>query len=213
MYPLSKLPTLSRWGFWEWLWAVMVTVAVVAVLLAAADGVRADATANDVLTDADLAVGVMTAPMAEAVTDYRAELHAEWLEWFTHVNGPWSPQIAHTHPTAETRPPATTDTPPPADVESWRPLVAAYFPPDRVDQALKVIWCESRGDPSAKNPNSTASGLFQVLRGWWSGEWSTAIPAFDPFDPEANVAAAAKIAGGPRYWSDWLASKSCHGLS
>ncbi len=151
----------------------------------------------------------MTQPMAEAQQEYREALHAEFIGWLTDVNGPY---IAPVAPSATPRTTTNSYTPPPADVESWRPLVAAYFPADRVDEALKVIWCESRGDPSAKNPNSTASGLFQILRGWWSGDWSTAIPAFDPFDPEANVAAASIIAGGTNYWSDWAASRGCHGL-
>ena len=167
-------------------------VAVTFVLLFAAKGARAD---------------VMTPPMAEAVAEYKAAQHAEWLEWFTDINGPWSPQIAHTHPTAETRPPTPTYGP---GVAQWRTLVAAYFLPEHVDAALSVMSCESEGNPLAKNPTSTASGLFQFLKAWWSGEW--ALPAFDPFDPEANIAAAASVTGDGTDWGHWFASRGCHGL-
>lgn len=35
------------------------------------------------------------------------------------------------------------------------------------EEGVKVAWCESRFDHLAKNPNSTASGLFQFLNGTW----------------------------------------------
>ncbi len=44
-------------------------------------------------------------------------------------------------------------------VESWRPLVAKYFPPSAVDEALYIISRESRGDPNA---GSGCKGLFQI---------------------------------------------------
>jgi hypothetical protein len=85
-------------------------------------------------------------------------------------------------------------------VEQWRPLIEAHFQPADVPWAMRVMACESGGDPYAKNPRSTASGLFQFLRGWWSGAWG--YPAFDPFDPEANVRAAAWLyyTDGPKHW-------------
>lgn len=30
-------------------------------------------------------------------------------------------------------------------------------------KALAVIWCESKGNPFAKNPHSSAANLFQIL--------------------------------------------------
>lgn len=86
-------------------------------------------------------------------------------------------------------------------VERWRPLVAVWWPETVIDEALAVMQCESRGDPAAKNPRSTASGLFQFLRGWWSGDWG--YPAFDPFDPEANIRAGAWLYGQSG-WSPWV---------
>ena len=157
---------------------------------------------------------VMTPPMAEAQSEYRtylsiidSEIRAEWLEWFTDINGPWFPQITHSHPTAETRPPTPTYGP---GVTQWTSLVAAYFLPEHIDAALSVMNCESGGDPLAAHPHSTASGLFQFLKAWWSGQW--ALPAFDPFDPEANIAAAATVTGGGVDWGHWFASRHCHGL-
>lgn len=38
-----------------------------------------------------------------------------------------------------------------------------------VDDLATVAWCESRHDPDARNPHSTATGLFQFLTGTW--EW------------------------------------------
>jgi hypothetical protein len=88
-------------------------------------------------------------------------------------------------------------------VERWRPVVAIYFPEDRVDWALRIIQCESHGDPLAKNPTSTASGLFQHLASLWderaiAAGWGNA----DVLDPFANIAVAAWLldTGGPGHW-------------
>lgn len=99
-------------------------------------------------------------------------------------------------------------TPPPA-VEQWRGLVSQHFPANRVDEALHIMWCESRGDPEAYNPYSGASGLFQFI----PSTWATTSPAAgyagaSPFDPEANVASAAWLANryqelGQYYWTAW----------
>jgi hypothetical protein len=91
---------------------------------------------------------------------------------------------------------------PPVSVEVWRSLVAAHFPAEHVDAALSVMACESHGDTYAANPRSTARGLFQFLRGWWSGAWG--YPAFDPYNPELNVAAAAWLSKGGTDWSHWV---------
>ena len=88
-------------------------------------------------------------------------------------------------------------------VEQWRGLVSAYFLTENVDRALRVMACESGGNPSAKNPRSTASGLYQFLKGWWSGAWG-GTGVFDPFDPEANIRAAAWLSKGGADWSHWV---------
>lgn len=94
-------------------------------------------------------------------------------------------------------------------VEQWRSLVASYFSPAMVDQALSIIQCESLGDPNAYNPYSGASGLFQFIPGTWA---VTSVKAgfggSSVFDPEANIASAAWLASyyqgaGLNPWTPW----------
>ena len=82
-------------------------------------------------------------------------------------------------------------------VERWRPLVQQYFGKN-TDKALRVMACESRGNPNAKNRRSSASGLFQFLSSTWK-TWGVG----DVFDPEANVAAAARLSHGGTTWRAW----------
>lgn len=98
----------------------------------------------------------------------------------------------------------------PMSAEDWRPLVAFFFEPDDVERALDVIQCESAGDPLAKNPNSTASGLFQHLASRWAERshlagWDDA----DVFDPVANVAVAAWLRYERGGWSHWNPTRGC----
>lgn len=67
----------------------------------------------------------------------------------------------------------------------------------------KIIWCESGWKPLAKNPNSTASGLFQFIASTWNS-WGEGN-VFDSYD---NIRAGVKLyqAQGTR---PWLESKSC----
>jgi hypothetical protein len=95
-------------------------------------------------------------------------------------------------------------------VEDWRPLVEVFFEPGDVDRALRVIACESRGEPSAKNPSSTASGLFQHLASQWRSRSAQAgWGGSDVFDPVANVAVAAWLVYEGGGWSHWNASGGC----
>ncbi len=118
-----------------------------------------------------------------------------------------------------TSPPATTTTTVasggggpwdhPPEVERWRGLVQQFFPANRVEEALRIIDCESNGDPDAYNPYSGASGLFQFL----PSTWATTAPkagygGASIFDPEANTASAAWLANryeelGQYYWQAW----------
>ncbi len=91
------------------------------------------------------------------------------------------------------------------DVERWRPLVSSYFAPDDIAWAMRVMNCESRGDPLARNPRSSASGLFQHLLRYWAERAAKAGWAGSSvFDPTANVAVAAWLfydGGGPSHWT------------
>jgi soluble lytic murein transglycosylase-like protein len=78
-----------------------------------------------------------------------------------------------------------------------------------VEEALRIIDCESNGNPDAYNPYSGASGLFQFIPSTWA---STAPKAGyggrSAFEPEANIATAAWLANryqelGQYYWRAW----------
>lgn len=71
----------------------------------------------------------------------------------------------------------------------WRDLIATHFPPEQVDRACRVMLCESGGNSAARNPRSSATGLFQILRG--------------PTDPVANVRQAAAM-WRARGWQPWV---------
>jgi soluble lytic murein transglycosylase-like protein len=88
-------------------------------------------------------------------------------------------------------------------VEYWRPLVEKHWDPQDVAWAMVIIDCESDGNPYAKNPNSSASGLFQQLARYWDDRardagWAGA----SVFDPEANIAVSAHLFswGGKSHW-------------
>lgn len=93
-----------------------------------------------------------------------------------------------------------------AGPEAWRPLVATFFPSADVDRAVRVLACESNGDPNAVNRTSGAAGLFQHIPRFWAERSAGAgYGGSDIFDPVANVAVAAWLAydapaGGWHHW-------------
>jgi hypothetical protein len=97
---------------------------------------------------------------------------------------------------------------PPA-VEQWRSTAERFFPSGRVNEALRIIQCESLGDPDAYNPYSGASGLFQFLPATWASTAPKAgFPDASPFDPVANIGSASWLANryhdlGRSYWEPW----------
>ena len=126
----------------------------------------------------------------------------------------YDPPSTTTSSTTTTTSSTTTTTPPPDDggprnVEEWRPLVAQYFPAELIDDALKVMKCESKGDPVAYNSRSGASGLFQFIPNTWN--WASSNAGWaraSPFDPEANIASAAwltqwSMSRGNSPWAHW----------
>lgn len=84
----------------------------------------------------------------------------------------------------------------PYNVEAWRPLVAQHFAAGDVDRALCLIHHESRGNPSARNPRSSAEGLFQILAFWEDAY------GLDRSDPAQNVELAA-IVRDVQGWAAW----------
>ncbi|GIV00823.1 MAG: hypothetical protein KatS3mg014_2438 [Actinomycetota bacterium] len=74
----------------------------------------------------------------------------------------------------------------------WEHLVARH--PWDVATACRILWCESRGDPAARNGRHV--GLFQIADG--------------PADPAGNVALAASM-WSRRGWQPWAASRRCWG--
>lgn len=97
-------------------------------------------------------------------------------------------------------PPATS--PPPADVPAMIADAAVRWGLD-ANQMLRVAWCESKYDPRAYNGRSGASGVFQFIPSTW--RWASAsvgLANASPFDPQANVEAAAWLmkTQGARHW-------------
>lgn len=173
--------------------------------------------------DAQVADAVRMAKSADA--EYRAALSAVDL---ARARAEERQRQEERSTTTTTTTPATTETTAPGDtttttissggggpwdhpprVEQWRPLVEQFFPSNRVEEALRIMDCESNGDPDAYNPYSGASGLFQFLPSTWASTAPKAgYPDASPFDPEANTASAAWLANryqelGSDYWAAW----------
>jgi hypothetical protein len=98
-----------------------------------------------------------------------------------------------------------------ATVEAWRPEVTeavTHFGGNSndVDRFLHIMQCESGGDPLAKNPNSSASGLMQHLTRFWQERAESAgVPGADVFDGNSNIWVSAWLAlaapgGGWQHW-------------
>ena len=91
------------------------------------------------------------------------------------------------------------------EVDRWEPVVShiaeMYDATDEVDTFMRVMHCESRGDPDAYNESSGASGLMQHLSRFWDyrAEQVT-MSGYSPFDPIANIHA-----------SFWLLTKRGYG--
>jgi hypothetical protein len=80
---------------------------------------------------------------------------------------------------------------------------------DKADQAKAVAKCESGFQPTAKSKISSASGLFQIIKGTWKGYKCDG----DPFNPVDNTRCAKKIYDNNRSWKTsggWEASAKCH---
>jgi hypothetical protein len=87
--------------------------------------------------------------------------------------------------------------------DTWRDFVEEHFgaiseeigAPALVEEAMIVMACESKGEPFAENPYSSAAGLFQFLDGTWE-RWNPRTDGWageSVFHPEANIATAARL--------------------
>ena len=103
------------------------------------------------------------------------------------------------------------------NVEQWRPLVASYFAPEKVETAMCILARETgfTGDPNSKNTRSSAAGLFQFLRSTWNKvPLSVTGGSYDSgmvYDPIANVRAAAWLQNHSG-WGQWTVYYLCRGL-
>ncbi len=91
-------------------------------------------------------------------------------------------------------------------VEKWRPLVEKHFPASQVGTTMRILECESGGDPDAKNRGSSAAGLFQFLRGTWDTvAQETGSPSYAAggvFDPEWSIINAVWLVENVS-WRQW----------
>lgn len=91
-----------------------------------------------------------------------------------------------------------------SSTEQWRGLISAFFAEADMAWAMRVMACESGGNPDATNPSSGAAGLFQHLPKYWAERSSNAgVAGSTPYDPPANVAVAAWLfyeGGGQSHW-------------
>jgi soluble lytic murein transglycosylase-like protein len=87
--------------------------------------------------------------------------------------------------------------------EQWRPLVAEHFPGELTSTAVCLLRHESGGNPKAKNPTSSARGLFQIMASVWAPTFGVSYDSL--YDPELNVALARRIYDiqGWGAWSPW----------
>jgi hypothetical protein len=127
---------------------------------------------------------------------------AEWTDMARRHPAYFGRPVPHRHK------PATTTRRYQGDVEQWRPLIATYFNASDVETALRIIACESGGNPNADNPRSSASGLWQHLARYWPQRSAAAgIPGASIWDPAASTIVAAHLryhtTAGFQHWECW----------
>ena len=75
-------------------------------------------------------------------------------------------------------------------------------PVEETELAVRVAWRESRFDPAAKNPKSSATGLFQFINSTW--RWvADELELEDRTDGWQNTLAAVWLAGRDRWRTHW----------
>jgi hypothetical protein len=79
------------------------------------------------------------------------------------------------------------------DVEQWRGMVEEIFPAHSVETVLRIMRCESGGNPGATG-GSGEMGLMQIHPRWHPDA---------TYDPYGNLLAAYRISGGGTSWGAW----------
>ncbi|MEM4723627.1 MAG: hypothetical protein QXP01_01285 [Candidatus Hadarchaeum sp.] len=84
-------------------------------------------------------------------------------------------------------------------------LEVAGWPPELIDDAMEVAWCESRWSPYAVGDSGRSLGMFQLWNGWY--EWA-GYSAEQYGDVVVSAATAAKVAErdmalGRGPWHQW----------
>lgn len=115
--------------------------------------------------------------------------------------------ISNTHTTTTTPVAPTTNS---APTQATQPNVASTDVNGLINEifgpyaasAKSVAMCESGMNPSATNPSSDASGVFQIL---YPSTWNTTAQAGQsPYNAQANITAAHEIFVRDGYsWSEW----------
>lgn len=83
----------------------------------------------------------------------------------------------------------------------------AYGVSEKANKIKKMVWCESKGDPNAKNRYSTAGGLAQYLDSTWAGT-AQGQAGLSKYDPQAATEAiVVDVSQGLE--RKWNASRSC----
>lgn len=88
-------------------------------------------------------------------------------------------------------------------VEQWRSLVEKYWRASEVNLALRVMQCESGGDPNASNGGGKVRGLFQIAY-WGSRSRAAGWGEHSIYEPEANIAVGAWLRDDSG-WGNWEA--------
>ena len=96
------------------------------------------------------------------------------------------------------------------EVGRWYPLVEyvldVYDLEDELSTFMRVLHCESRGDPNAVNPSSGTTGLMQHMPRYWPERAAKAgFSGWPAHNPVVNIYASAWLLklpdiGGWKHW-------------
>jgi len=97
------------------------------------------------------------------------------------------------------------------NVEQWRQSVGEAInsyggPNSDTNRFLRIMQCESMGQPNATNPSSGAAGLMQHLPQYWDARAASAgYSGYSAYDPIANINVSAWLiyqapGGGWQHW-------------